>query len=350
MKKLLLLYAFAGASCVPMAAQNNPFPSDSPEYDMYQLYLRCEGNNCADQFPEAAKLYDADQTRSMAIELFYFYFASVSYYKIDRKREAGEFGEECDKLLTRHKTWMKQGRKQKDAQYFQGMDKVDLRELESWVKFVTGPQPIMFTYSTTYPGVPSFPFPPPQSSTRKVLDHELFSECKTLGDVAQRLCRALDRCEYEKSFYSIPNGFALVARLEQFDAETALALDPPDRWSVTPPPLRDFGDFLEALFLGNTGHYRMVAFLVTDQPFYESDQRIGVQDAPGWIKGGLNVLPGGVGKKEWTADYQCTALIYEFECTSAQRKGDLVFSTFTAQTHLEKSNILPVLRSFYRKP
>lgn len=333
-----------------MAAQNNPFPSDSPEYDMYQLYLRCDGNNCAEQLPKAAKLYDADQHRSMAIELFYFYFASVSYHKVDQKPAAAHFGRECKTLLERFEIWKKQYRNKKEAWYFQGMDDVDLTELKTWVTFVLKPQPIQYSANNNYPGVPAFPFPPPQSSTRKVLEHELFSDCKTLGDVAQRLCRALDRCEYEKSFYSIPNGFALVARLEQFDGETALALDPPDRWSVNPPPLRDFGDFLEALFLGNTGHYRMVAFLVTDQPFYESDQRIGVQDAPGWIKGGLNVLPGGVGKKEWATDYQCTALIYEFECTSARRKGDLVFSTFTAQTHLEKSNILPVLRSFYRRP
>lgn len=46
-----------------------------------------------------------------------------------------------------------------------------------------------------------------------------FSGCKTLGEVECKLRTALDAKGYaQRSYFSAPNGFALVTQLEQYNA------------------------------------------------------------------------------------------------------------------------------------
>ena len=71
-----------------------------------------------------------------------------------------------------------------------------------------------------------------------------------LSDIDVALVEALDATGYyDKAYFSVPDGFALVTRLEQIEAN-GKSLQPPDRWSVQVKPLREFSlpAYLQALF------------------------------------------------------------------------------------------------------
>jgi hypothetical protein len=68
--------------------------------------------------------------------------------------------------------------------------------------------------------LPDFPWPPPAPSTQTVLPNSLFQASgkptPSLSSVGAQLVGALEQARYfEYSYYRVPNGFALVARLER---------------------------------------------------------------------------------------------------------------------------------------
>jgi hypothetical protein len=188
--------------------------------------------------------------------------------------------------------------------------------------------------------VPQFPWPPPASSAREVLPRNLLRGAY-LADIDRFLSKALYKSGYaETSYYAVPSGFALVTRLEQIELDGRSKV-PPDRWSAgAPAQMTHFsvGAYVNALFTADPGHYRVVVFVVTNVPFRQSDKQISRAEALGWLRDGLNVLPPIIGEQRYTADVNCTALIYEFE-----RKGDttriLLPSGLDAHTHLIKSGL-----------
>ena len=70
---------------------------------------------------------------------------------------------------------------------------------------------------------PSFPWPPPKASASSKVPDNFLRETETkqiLHDIDRRLALALDKAGYfEKSYFSVPDGFALVTRLEQINAD-----------------------------------------------------------------------------------------------------------------------------------
>ena len=72
----------------------------------------------------------------------------------------------------------------------------------------------------------------------------------TLGEVARHLEGALSGVGYgERSYYTVPGGFALATRLEQITPDGTPKPDP-QRWSTALPeqPVFSLGDYLRALF------------------------------------------------------------------------------------------------------
>ncbi len=93
---------------------------------------------------------------------------------------------------------------------------------------------VVVGYSTqTKNGIICFLWPPPDCSAKTVLNRSYFQSAVQLADVDDILLKALRKCGYtDKSHYYVPNGFALVTRIEQIDENGVPLLDSKERCSV----------------------------------------------------------------------------------------------------------------------
>jgi hypothetical protein len=192
--------------------------------------------------------------------------------------------------------------------------------------------------------IPSFPWPPPKASAFFVFQRELLSAAgmpKTLGDVSATLERALNAAGYsEKSYYRVPEGFALACRLEQILPDGTPASD---RWSIKSGSTRAFSlvSYLKALFTANPGHYRIVVFIITSLSFSQSDKKVTAEEVSEWLRSGTQSLPKSIRSLPFTDDHTCTSLIYEFERASPDHSPVLENpSAIDGQTHIDKAGIL----------
>ena len=196
-------------------------------------------------------------------------------------------------------------------------------------------------------GIPQFPWPPPVASATQVVPRNLLtgSRVKILKDVDELLTSALNINGYvEKSYYAVPQGFAIVTRIEQIELD-GRSKTRPARWSTDPSPLTEFSisAYIRALFTANPGYYRIIVFVVTNVPFTQSDRQLSRSEGIAWLRAGLNILPESIGAEGYTPDVICTALIYEFEQRGGQGSVStriLLPSRLDAQTHLNKSGLL----------
>jgi hypothetical protein len=196
--------------------------------------------------------------------------------------------------------------------------------------------------------IPQFPWPPPLASATGVIPRSLLPspQDKLLMDVDRRLVSALDACGYVgKSYYAVPDGFALVTQIEQINSNGS-SKKPPDRWSAELGSVSSFSlsSYLEALFTANPGRYRVIVFVVTSHPFSQSDVRVSKEEAFHWLATGLNQLPPAIGAIKVTDSYSATALIYEFEEPRTGEQAKFVEpSALTYEDHLKKSNLWAAL-------
>jgi len=199
--------------------------------------------------------------------------------------------------------------------------------------------------------MPEFPWPPPQASALYVLPRNLIVaegglNRLILKHVDSRLTKALAKCGYhEKRYYAVPDGFALVTRLEQID-ERGRPKEP--RWSTEiGRPFHTFSlsTYLKALLLAPEGHYRVLVFVVTTCPFATLGKRPTEQETKEWLSGGLNVLPSFLSNRAFTKQHRATMLIYEFEKRGHEGELDfLVPGKFQGDVHLMGSGISAALR------
>ena len=200
-------------------------------------------------------------------------------------------------------------------------------------------------------GFPYFPWPPPQPSAIEVIPNQMlfahFSPAtsqpfKTLGTVDDVLRRALGYGGYwEGTYYAVPEGFALVARLERIDID-GFSVSGNARFDTAYRPLNVFSisAYLRALFLAPPGYYRVIAFVITRIPFAATGSRITAATASSWIDGGANVLPRALAVRIYSTEFSCTALIYEFEKRDAgSDPTERAPGRLPAELHLIRSGI-----------
>ncbi len=199
-------------------------------------------------------------------------------------------------------------------------------------------------------GMPEFPFPPPSSSAKFPME-VLFQQCKTLGEINQKLREALDfNGYYEKSYFYIPGGFVLVTRMEQIKKD-GYSVGEKDRWKAKPVRDEDFtlASYLRALLTSEPGYFRIFAFAVTNQSFKmaPTGSRIEEKDFQIWVNAGMSSLSGEVARVEClNQKTEVHALIYELTITAAGREGKQSEpSELSGKDHLEKSKILTYLRN-----
>ncbi len=222
------------------------------------------------------------------------------------------------------------------------------------VFLVTGcppPSPVERGWGDPNEQIPQFPWPPPEASTSAILPNEFFHESSgkivLLRYVDTCLSDALGNADYgDKCYYAVPDGFALVTRLEQIN-DDGTSKPEPDRWASEMGPLRNFSlsAYLKALFTNKPGLFRIIVFIVTPHPFSQSEAKVSRDEAIEWLHQGLNKLPKSIGKLEYTEEYTCTALIYEFEKKQGKDTAKTVIpGRLSASTHLVSSEIMKGLK------
>ncbi|RYY46207.1 MAG: carboxypeptidase-like regulatory domain-containing protein [Chitinophagaceae bacterium] len=208
---------------------------------------------------------------------------------------------------------------------------------------------VVVGYGTQVPeAVVTFPWPPPDFSTRTVIDRSYFTNSKNLFDVNGMLSDALINAGYpkgENAYYYVPNGFALVTKAEQI-TEDGLPLQPPDRWSAKVSSLKkvSFLSYLNALIFPAVGYFRVIVFIVTDKEFKASGKKVKKDDAIKWLKDGMNTLPVTIGNKKFGNNYNCTALIYQYKKPESAQAALLNPSDTSADEQLRKTNFFSSLK------
>jgi len=205
---------------------------------------------------------------------------------------------------------------------------------------------------------PRFPWPPPPpSASRPIPNHVLLERLQAierqrghtlsknghvhLSAVDAVLRRSLQHAGYEFRYYSVERGFALVARVERINANGA----PYPSITRFDPSFRLLDDFsvlgyLRALFVAPPGYYRVIVFIVTPIAFTTTGKPVSSDEASSWLDGGGVSLPKSTGDLDYTSDYHCTALIYEFEKRDTEANPiERHPGRLTAETHLAKSGI-----------
>ena len=214
------------------------------------------------------------------------------------------------------------------------------------------PAPVQIEKPASKPkpaSLPDFPWPPPLPSARLVMPDSLFrspaSPEPTLSAVGARLTAALAEATYnEYSYYRVPNGFALVARLERISAE---GTPMPEEFRFLQPGSQEpfsFASYIRQLFFAPEGFYRQIVFVVTDQPFAATGNKLDPAAAAKLLSHGVDRLSGDYDIAPFTAAHRVSALIYEF--SKGPRERDVSMLTpgrLGARMHLDRAGIYPAL-------
>jgi tetratricopeptide (TPR) repeat protein len=195
---------------------------------------------------------------------------------------------------------------------------------------------------------PKFPWPPPKASATIVIPDNLIRKSSdkliSLYDVNKKIVTSLNDCGYaEKSYFVIQDGagFAIVTRLEQINSDGS-PKNNQIRWITKVKPMSNFSlsGYIEALFKGKIGYYRVFTFLVTDLPILQSGDDITREGIESLRSAGSNKLPCFTQNKSYSEQHRCTVLIYEFEKKESDSEVRIrIPGEISAKSHLKKSNI-----------
>jgi hypothetical protein len=197
--------------------------------------------------------------------------------------------------------------------------------------------------------LPSFPWPPAAASAEAPIPWNWLrprTAAPTLGFAAAKLRDALKRASYsEYAFLGVPNGFAVISRMEQIQPDGKPS-NP--RWSrnINVPRVADVGlvGLIESLYKAPMGHYRVIVFVVTDAPRERSGQALGEAAMDDLLKRGRDELPATLAAKPYTERTKAVALIYEFAKASEQEAAKFVPNPpLDGKTHLSNAGILSEL-------
>ncbi|MCB9330860.1 MAG: hypothetical protein H6574_07260 [Lewinellaceae bacterium] len=187
----------------------------------------------------------------------------------------------------------------------------------------------------------AFPFPPPPCYQQLELAPRNFNGCSTLGQVAQKLVQPLSAKQYPRRYMSVPDGFAIITQIEQYQSDGA-ALPDKDRWKELPVQ-ENFGltlSYLKSLVFPRKAHLRIFVFIVTNQNFNAKGEQISKEAAKDWFNQAVNRLPKSVANAPYTPDHTVEMLVYEFEVPEAnQRPTQNCPCHLSAGEHLKKSGL-----------
>jgi len=195
--------------------------------------------------------------------------------------------------------------------------------------------------------IPRFEWPAPKPSAYMTLPRSLLVHGPSfIFQIASTLENALEKAGYsERSYYSVPDGFALVSRIEQI-TQTGEPKMPYERWSIDlkPPHVFSLRSYFSSLFTATPGKYRVIAFVVTPHPVITTGESPDFTTSKDWLWSGSNKLPTSIRNLRFSDEYSCTALIYEFDRATSDSAVTLrVPGSLTGKMHLEKAAIWQAL-------
>jgi len=187
-----------------------------------------------------------------------------------------------------------------------------------------------------------FPFPPPQCHTSHEIPYRAFPNCNNLGQVAEKISTVLSEKNYPNRFMSVPNGFAIVTQMEQYNKDGSI-LYGSNRWTEMPPH-ESFSlswDYFKTLIYPRKGQLRLFVFIVTNQNYNSVDKRVTKGEAVAWLGQAVNRLPMQVAAETFNSNYSVSALVYEFEVPESNHQAKQSCPTlFQAKDHLNLSGML----------
>lgn len=196
--------------------------------------------------------------------------------------------------------------------------------------------------------IPEFPWPPPTPSA--IADLTLGvrpGDSLSLGNIDSKITFALNKGGYDEfSYFGVPNGFAIVTRIEQINPYGIPEYS--NRWvsELSPISLKNFSinKYFEALFSAPRGYYRIFVFIVTPDLVIQSGTPVSQSEAEAWSIEGANKLPSYLKFLSYTSEYQTTAYVYEFVQSGVGSKvNQNIPSIISGKQHLENSGILDLL-------
>ncbi len=193
------------------------------------------------------------------------------------------------------------------------------------------------------PSIPQFDWPPPKASAQQAIPDKWLrtGPAPTLASVADKFEKSLKLAGYaQRSYYSVPRGFALATQFEQIRADgTPLPGD--DRWKVGPPRVGNLSllAFIQALAHAPAGTYRAIVFVVTDAPWVQSTTAPSDAQIMAWAASGAAALPASIGNLPYGEGYRAHALIYEFRKGPSGPAESVLPSAVSGETHLERGGI-----------
>lgn len=190
--------------------------------------------------------------------------------------------------------------------------------------------------------LPGFEFKRCYTSTE--IPRTKFAGMTTLGKVDEKIRLVLDtRGYYNRSYFSVKNGFAITCQLEQYNRQNAAIRNDRTRWLDY--PVRDnfsgLFDYLSAVVIPNKGYFRLFVIVVTDQPFSAAQQQVSKAEAAEWLSRGGNRLPDDIKKSTFSNAHYVSALVYEFEVPQSNHQPRQVCPAplHDAATHLRQSGL-----------
>lgn len=193
------------------------------------------------------------------------------------------------------------------------------------------------------PSIPQFDWPPPKASAQQAIPDKWLrtGPAPTLASVADKFEKSLKLAGYaQRSYYSVPRGFALATQFEQIRADgTPLPGD--DRWKVGPPRVGNLSllAFIQALSHAPAGTYRAIVFVVTDAPWVQSTTAPSDAQIMAWAGSGASALPASIGNLPYSDGYRAHALIYEFRKGASGPAESVLPSAVSGEAHLERGGI-----------
>jgi hypothetical protein len=200
-------------------------------------------------------------------------------------------------------------------------------------------------------GFPEFPWPAPRPSEAPLkLPHDRIVASlgadKSLYGVGQHLTAAINSAGYaEYTFYAVPDGFALVSRLERIEADGRPS---PNGFRYIQPGQEPFSltSYLSGLFVAPVGRYRQIVFVVTDVPVIATAPALTQGRAGQLLREGADRLPTNFRQMPFTADHDVTALIYEFQKTGqVGNMQQMEGGPLSARDHLTRSGLYAAILS-----
>ena len=186
------------------------------------------------------------------------------------------------------------------------------------------------------------PWPPPQPSSSINIPMTLFPGAKTIGDIVKKAGSVLDSTNYEYSFLYVPDGCAIITRVERIN-EDATSAEQLNRYVINDIELRhkwSFREILSGKFTAPAGFFRVIVLIITDVPYNETGERITLSRTLELLRIGLNYLPRPIYAINLNDDTHITALIYEFRSTGFQDTVHFVSpGSIPPSVHIERAKL-----------